>query len=102
VNVVFHIPMALRRLAGGAADVTVTVDGAAPTVGEALAALYRLHPGLRDRVQTELGEVRPHVQVFVGSESIRYAGGLAAPLTAGEVSILPAVSGGCRARASSS
>lgn len=48
-----------------------------------------------DRVLTEQGEVRPHVNVFVGEESIRYTGGLATPLTDGaEIAIVPAVSGG--------
>lgn len=58
------------------------------------------HPGVRDRVLTEQGEVRPHVNVFVGDESIRYTGGLATPLGEGaEVSIVPAVSGGAPGRA---
>ena len=70
--------------------------GASPaSVGEALAALWSMHPGVRDRVVTEQGDVRPHVNVFVGSESIRYTGGLATPVRDGdEVSIIPAVSGG--------
>ncbi|PYQ13487.1 MAG: hypothetical protein DMH00_04285 [Acidobacteria bacterium] len=39
--------------------------------------------------------MRPHVNLFVGNESIRYTGGLSTPLTGDcEISILPAVSGG--------
>jgi molybdopterin converting factor small subunit len=50
---------------------------------------------VRDRVITELGEVRPHVNIFVDGESIRDTGGLAAPVRDGaEIFILPAVSGG--------
>jgi molybdopterin converting factor small subunit len=50
---------------------------------------------VRDRVVTEQGEVRPHVNVFVGVESIRFTGDLATPLAAdAEISIVPAVSGG--------
>jgi hypothetical protein len=50
---------------------------------------------VQPRVVTEAGEVRPHVNVFVGSESIRYSGGLATPVPDGaEIVILPAVSGG--------
>jgi molybdopterin converting factor small subunit len=64
-------------------------------VGDALAAVWDLHPGVRDRVVTETGEVRRHVNIFVGDESIRYTGGLGTPLEdGGEVSIIPAVSGG--------
>jgi molybdopterin synthase sulfur carrier subunit len=64
-------------------------------VGEALEALWALHPGVRDRVVNEQGEVRQHVNVFVGAESIRFTGGFSTPLTEdGEISIVPAVSGG--------
>ena len=42
-------------------------------MGDALAALGALHPGLRDRVVTEQGEVRPHVNVFVADVNIRDA-----------------------------
>ncbi len=91
--IVIHLSPYLRRFAGGAAE--VALDGGARTVGEALASLYRAHPGLRDRVQLETGEVRPHVNVFVGGESIRFLDGLATPIGAGaELHILPAVSGG--------
>ena len=50
---------------------------------------------MRDRVLTEQGEVRPHVNLFVGAESSRWSGGLAMAVPPGaEISILPAVSGG--------
>jgi molybdopterin converting factor small subunit len=91
--VVFHIPSHLREFTAGRGRLTLATSPA--TVGEALAALWALHPGVRDRVVTEQGEVRLHVNVFVGSESIRHTGGLATPLAAGaEISIIPAVSGG--------
>ena len=91
--VVFHIPGYLRPFTAGAAR--VSLDASPATVGEALAALWALHPGVRDRVVTEPGEVRQHVNVFVGDENIRWTGGLATPVTSGtEISIVPAVSGG--------
>jgi molybdopterin converting factor small subunit len=53
------------------------------------------HPGVWDRVLTEEGAVRQHVNVFVGDESIRYTGGLDTPVPPSAViSIVPAVSGG--------
>ena len=89
----FVIPGALREFSGGRAD--VTIDEAAPTAGEALAALWTRCPGARDRVMTERGEVRAHVNVFVDGVNIRFAGGLDAPVADGaEIIILPAVSGG--------
>lgn len=91
--VTFHLPGPLCPFAGGSGR--VTIDALPATVGEALAALGALHPGVVDRVMTEEGRVRPHVNVFVGRESIRYTGGLATPLpAAAEISIIPAVSGG--------
>jgi molybdopterin synthase sulfur carrier subunit len=64
-------------------------------VGAALQALREDYPAVYDRVVTERREVRPHVNVFVGREDIRWSGGLGTPLTDGsEVVILPSVSGG--------
>lgn len=43
----------------------------------------------------ERGEIRPHVNVFVGDESIRFLRGLATPLADDStVTIVAAVSGG--------
>ena len=71
------------------------LDAPARTVGDALGALWARYPGARDRVLTEQGDLRLHVNVFVGRESIRFTGGLATPVADGaEISILPAVSGG--------
>lgn len=91
--VLFQLPGYLCAYSGGRSRVEIAASPA--TVGEALGALFTLHPGLKDRVLTEQGQVRMHVNVFVGRESIRYSGGLGTPLPeAAEVSILPAVSGG--------
>ena len=44
---------------------------------------------------TELGEVRPHVNIFVDGEDVRFSGGLDTPVGDGaEVFLIPAVSGG--------
>jgi molybdopterin converting factor small subunit len=89
----FHIPGYLRAFTAGASE--VRIDRCPPTVGEALAALWAVHPGIRDRVVNEQGIVRRHVNVFVGNESIRFTGGLDTPIAEGtEISIVPAVSGG--------
>ena len=93
MSIVFVIPGPLRELAGDCGE--VSVDGAAGTAGEALSLLWASCPAVRDRVMTELGEVRPHINIFVDGQSIRYSGGLETPVRDGaEISILPAVSGG--------
>jgi sulfur-carrier protein len=93
MRVTFVLPGPLQPLAGGRGE--VRVEAAAASVADALAALCAAHPALRDRVLTEDGRLRPHVNVFVGHQSVRFTGGLATQVYDGaEVSILPAVSGG--------
>lgn len=90
--VVVHLPGALLPFAAGQSRIALE---AGPDVGAALSALYALHPGLRDRIQNERGELRRHVNVFVDSENIRDLAGLATALPPqAELYILPAVSGG--------
>ena len=89
----FLIPGALRELAGGREE--VRVDATARSVRDALGLLWRECPALRDRVITELGEVRQHVNVFVDGESIRELRGLDSPVQeSSEIVLLPAISGG--------
>jgi molybdopterin converting factor small subunit len=93
VRILFHIPGALREFTGGRATVQLAV--ASGTIGDALAALWTLHPGIRDRVINEQGQVRQHINIFIGNENVRYTGGLATKLKEDtEISIVPAVSGG--------
>ena len=90
---VFVIPGALREFSGGRGE--VRIDRGAATLTDALALLWKECPGARDRVLTERGEIRTHINIFVDGENIRYAGELAAPVHDGsEIIILPAVSGG--------
>jgi len=89
--VTVKIPAQLRTLTGNEAE--AQVEGS--SVGEALEALYERYDGLRDRI-TENGELRRFVNVYVGGEDIRFGGGLETPVGDGdEITILPAVAGGC-------
>ena len=91
--ILFRVPTYLRTHTGGRGD--VSVDAAARTVNEALAALWKIHPGLRDRVVTEQNEVRPYLNIFVGADNIRDRNGLATEVADGcEITILPSVAGG--------
>jgi sulfur-carrier protein len=90
----FLIPGALRPFTDGRA--TVIVEWTGGSAGEALAALWSACPGLRSRIVNEQGEARPHVNIFVGAESLRTTGGLSTPVPEdAEIAIIPAVSGGC-------
>ncbi len=88
-----RLPGALLPYADGQRLVDLAVPGS--TVGDLLHGLQEPYPGVHQRVVDELGNLRPHVNVFVNGESIRYLGGLATPLDDGdEVWFLPAISGG--------
>ena len=89
--VTVRIPTTLRTLTGG----TSSVDVAGENVGDVLAALEEAHPGFRERIFGDDGQLRRFVNVFVSDEDVRYLDGLATPVPDGEtVAIVPAVAGG--------
>lgn len=91
--IAFLIPSPLRSFTDGKSEVEIAASSG--TVGEALSTLWLRYPGLRDRILTEQGNVREHVNIFVGEESFRHTGGLTTPLADEmKISIVPAVSGG--------
>lgn len=91
--VTFHIPGPLREFTGGRSSVEIVQ--APVTLREALSALWVMYPGLRDRITTEQGQIREHVNIFIGGEDVRYTGGLMSPVPGGsEIHVVPAISGG--------
>ncbi len=89
--VVVRIPTQLRSLSNGASEVKVEGD----TVGEVLTALDRAHPGFKDRLYDDAGQLRRFVNVFVSDEDVRFLKGLDTKVEQGStVSIIPAVAGG--------
>jgi molybdopterin synthase sulfur carrier subunit len=99
-----HLPAALAPYAGGQRHLLVPLpsshggdrpDAGVTTVATLLSTVGDQHPGVRQRVLTDLGDLRPHVNVFVNGESIRFLDGLATTLSPDdEVWVIPAVSGG--------
>jgi molybdopterin converting factor small subunit len=95
--ITFQIAGYLTEFTGG--RVEIMVDGPSATVGDALQELWSVHAGLRDRVLTEQGHVRPHVNVFVNSEVVRRDQVLQNEISGDtEICIMPAVSGGAVSR----
>src|SRR2546423_15388187 len=91
--ITFQIAGYLTEFTDGRAEIKIDRDAA--TVGEALNQLWKAHVGLRDRVLTERGEVRPHVNVFVNNQVVRRDQVLQVPIEGEtEICIMPAVSGG--------
>jgi len=86
-----RIPTPLRRFTGGAE--AVSADGA--TVGALVDNMESNHPGIKERLCDEAGEVRRFVNIFVNGEDIRFISNLDTPVNEGdEVSIVPAIAGG--------
>jgi molybdopterin converting factor small subunit len=84
------IPTILRTYTGGAKSVV----SAGATLSEVIDRVESDHPGIKDRL-VENGDLRRFVNIYVNDEDVRFAGGLAAPVSDGDtVVILPAVAGG--------
>jgi sulfur-carrier protein len=93
MSVRFFVPGPLREFSGGRSQIALLTTPR--TLKDALEALARDYPGVARRVLDEQGAVRPHVNLFVGGECVRFSDGLDTRLTEGcEIAILPAVSGG--------
>jgi molybdopterin synthase sulfur carrier subunit len=91
VSASVRIPTILRTYTGGAGE--VSADGA--TLAAVLDSLESNHPGIRARVLDDTGALRRFVNVYVGDEDVRFAGGLEAEVADGaRISIIPAVAGG--------
>ena len=87
------LPRALLPYAHGLGRLQIDVP--CPTVRDALQATAEQWPAVIDRVLTEQGALRRHVNVFVGDESIAFLDGLDTRVSDGEtITIVPAVSGG--------
>ena len=90
--VTVKIPTQLRPVTGGESEASVED---ATTVGEVLDGLYDRFDGLRERIAVD-GDLRRFVNVYVSGEDIRFQQGLETEINEGdEVTILPAVAGGC-------
>ena len=87
------LPHALTPYSQGSA--TLAVHDECATVGDALAWVATQYPAVTDRILTEQGAIRQHVNIFVGDESVRFLHGLETAVGDGDtITIVPAVSGG--------
>jgi sulfur-carrier protein len=85
------IPTPLRRFTDGAAQ--VTANGS--TVSALLDDLELHHPGLKERICEDDGQIRRFVNVFVNGENVRDGDGAETAVKSGdEIGIIPAMAGG--------
>ncbi len=91
MTVAVRIPTPLRKLTGGADE--VNIEGA--TIGDLIDNLEAAHPGMKERLCDENGEIRRFVNVYLNDEDVRFLDGRNTALKdADEVSIVPAIAGG--------
>jgi len=87
-----RIPTPLRPLTKHQGE----VETKATSVAEMIEALNAAHPGIKDRLCDEKGDLRRFVNIYVNEEDIRFLKGKDTSLKDGdEVSIVPAIAGGC-------
>jgi MoaD family protein len=93
VSVTVKIPTQLQSLTDGASE----LDAAGATVSELIENLENRHPGLKERLVDESGQLRRFVNVYLNDEDVRFLDGIATQVPEGaSVSIIPAVAGGSR------
>lgn len=91
MSVTVRIPTPLRKLTGGADDVSIE----AASVGEMIENLESAHAGLKERLCDEAGDIRRFVNIYVNDEDVRFLQGKNTPLSDNDqVSIVPAIAGG--------
>lgn len=87
-----RIPVLLRPLTGGSSEVSV----AGETVAEVIEQLEAAHPGIKQRLYDDSGEVRRFINIYVNDEDIRFLDGAQTSVgESDELSIVPAIAGGC-------
>jgi len=91
MSVIVRVPTTLRTLTAGESEVSVD----AGTVAEVLESLETAHPGFKERILDDEGNLRRFVNIFVSDDDVRFIDGLSSEVPEGEtVSIVPAVAGG--------
>lgn len=91
-----RIPTPLRPLTKGQGE----VEAQAASITEMIDTLNTAHPGIKDRLCDDTGELRRFVNIYVNEEDIRFLKGKETSLKDGdEVSIVPAIAGGSSCQA---
>ena len=91
MTVAVRIPTPLRKLTAGADE--VNLEGT--TIGDLIDNLEAAHPGMKERLCDDNGEIRRFVNVYLNDEDVRFLDGSKTALKDNdEVSIVPAIAGG--------
>ena len=92
MSVTVNIPTPLRKLTNNESEVSVE----AGSVGDLIEVLEAAYSGIAEKLLDEKGGIRRYVNVFVNDEDIRFLDGKGTALEDGDnISIVPAIAGGC-------
>lgn len=88
-----RIPTVFRKFTAN--EAVVTVDGG--TIAELLDQIEARHPGFKEQLMSEDGQLHRFVNIYVNDEDARYLDKLDTKVSEGDtVSLLPSVAGGAR------
>ena len=92
MSIMVRIPTPLRKMTNGQSKVEMESGN----LGELVDKLNGEFPGFKDRLVDENGELRYFVNIYLNGEDVRFMDGLNTSTNEGdEISIVPAVAGGC-------
>ncbi len=92
MSVKVRIPTPLQRLTQGREE----VEGTTGKIIDLVNDLDKKYPGIAERI-SENGKIRRFVNIYLNDEDIRFLSGEETVVKDGdEVSIVPAIAGGCR------
>jgi len=86
-----RVPTPLRKFTGGSDEIAA----AGASVKDVIDDLERNHPGMRERLLDEKGEMRRFVNIYLNGDDIRFLEALNSKVKDGDdISIVPAIAGG--------
>lgn len=89
--VTVRIPTPLRKLTSDQPEVAAVGSN----IESIIENLEANHPGIKERICDETGNVRRFVNIYLNDEDIRFLDGTATTVTDGdEISVIPAIAGG--------
>ena len=89
--VTVRIPTPLRKLTSDQPEVAAVGSN----IESIIENLEANHPGIKERICDDSGNVRRFVNIYLNDEDIRFLDGTATTVTDGdEISVIPAIAGG--------
>ncbi len=86
-----RVPTPLRKFTAGSEE----VSAAGESVRAVIEDLERSHPGMRERLLDDKGELRRFVNIYLNGDDIRFLDQLNSRVKDGDdISIVPAIAGG--------